>query len=150
MRGAQARGRAAQPLPCQAVGHEVDPDAGERRQALNERLQAGGGVRVIMVNLFVDGARKHSRWSRVAPLLQHADLTPDPANQVSDRDAMLTALQSLSPRQRTRVVPRHYEDLPVAKVAAVIGGRRHSQAVPQRGDVARGRAAVRRRKRIAQ
>jgi RNA polymerase sigma-70 factor (sigma-E family) len=78
-------------------------------------------VRVIMVNLFIDGARRHSRWNRVAPLLPRVDMTPDLADQVSERDAMLTALRSLSPRQRACVVLRHYEDLPVAKVAATLG-----------------------------
>jgi RNA polymerase sigma-70 factor (sigma-E family) len=78
-------------------------------------------VRAIMVNLFIDGARRRSRWSRVAPLLRPAGMTPDPADQVSDRDAMLTALRSLSPRQRACVVLRYYQDLPVAEVAAVLG-----------------------------
>jgi len=78
-------------------------------------------VRVIVVNLFIDGARRRSRWSRVAPLLRPAGVAPDPADQVSDRDAMLSALRSLSPRQRACVVLRYYEDLPVAEVAAVLG-----------------------------
>jgi RNA polymerase sigma-70 factor (sigma-E family) len=78
-------------------------------------------VRAIMVNLFIDGARRQARWSRVAPLLRTGGMTPDPADQVSDRDAMLTALRSLSPRQRACVVLRYYEDLPVADVAAVLG-----------------------------
>jgi len=78
-------------------------------------------VRVIMVNLFIDGARRHSRWGRVAPLLRSAELVADPADQVSDRDAILTALRGLSPRQRACVVLRYYEDLPIANVAAVLG-----------------------------
>ena len=77
-------------------------------------------VRVIIVNLFIDGARRHSRWRRLAPLLRPADVTPDPADEVSDRDAILTALRSLSPRQRACVVLRYYEDLPVAEVAAAL------------------------------
>jgi RNA polymerase sigma-70 factor (sigma-E family) len=78
-------------------------------------------VRVIMVNLFIDGVRRHSRWSRLVPLLRPAGLMPDPSDQVSDRDAMLTVLRSLSPRQRACVVLRYYEDLPIAEVAAVLG-----------------------------
>jgi RNA polymerase sigma factor (sigma-70 family) len=78
-------------------------------------------VRVIMVNLFIDGARRQSRWIRVAPLLRSAEAAPDPAEEVSVRDAMLTALRTLSPRQRACVVLRYYEDLPVAKVAATLG-----------------------------
>jgi len=73
------------------------------------------------VNLFIDGAHRQARWSRIAPLLRTGGMTPDPAGQVSDRDATLTALQSLSPRRRARVVLRYYEDLPVADVAAVLG-----------------------------
>ena len=78
-------------------------------------------VRVIMTNLFIDGTRRRSRWNRVAPLLRAASVAPDPADQVSDRDAMLTALRGLSPRQRACVVLRYYEDLPVAEVAFALG-----------------------------
>ena len=78
-------------------------------------------VRMIVVNLFIDGTRRQSRWKRVAPLLQPSGVTPDPADQVSGRDVILTALRSLSPRQRACVVLRYYEDLPVADVAAVLG-----------------------------
>jgi transposase len=45
----------------------------------------------------------------------------DPADQVSDRDAILTALRSLSPRQRACVVLHYYEDLSVVSVAAALG-----------------------------
>jgi len=88
------------------------------------RAQRPGGaeayVRVIMANLFIDGARRQSRWRRMAPLLRPAGVISDPADQVSDRDAVLTALRSLSPRQRACVVLRYYEDLPVAEVAATL------------------------------
>jgi RNA polymerase sigma-70 factor (sigma-E family) len=78
-------------------------------------------VRVIMVNLFIDGARRQSRWNRAAPLLGGADVAADLADQVVARDAMLTALSHLSPRQRACVVLRYYQDLPVAQVAAALG-----------------------------
>src|SRR5712691_8377946 len=78
-------------------------------------------VRVIMVRLFIDGARRRSRWNRAAPLLTGPQTAADPADQVADRDVVLTALNGLSPRQRACVVLRYYEDLPVAQVAAALG-----------------------------
>jgi len=78
-------------------------------------------VRVIMVNLFIDGARRRSRWNRTAPLLTGTEMTGDPADQVLDRDVMLTALSDLSPQQRACVVLRYYRDLPVAQIASALG-----------------------------
>jgi RNA polymerase sigma-70 factor (sigma-E family) len=78
-------------------------------------------VRVIMVNLFIDIARRRSRWNRVAPLLGGAEVASDPADRVLTREVMLTALDDLSPRQRACVVLRYYRDLPVAQVAAALG-----------------------------
>jgi RNA polymerase sigma-70 factor (sigma-E family) len=87
-------------------------------------LRPGGTeayVRTIMVNLFIDGTRRQSRWRRIAPLLRPADAAPDPAEQVSARDEVLGALRSLSPRQRACVVLRYYEDLPVTGIARALG-----------------------------
>ena len=79
-------------------------------------------VRVIMVRLVIDGARRRSRWNRAAPLLAASGMaTADPADQVGDRDVILTALSALSPKQRACVVLRYYQDLPVAQVAAALG-----------------------------
>ena len=78
-------------------------------------------VRVIMVNLFVGGARRQSRWNRAAPLLTGTGTVTGPADQVLDRDVMLAALSGLSPRQRACVVLRYYQDLPVARVASALG-----------------------------
>src|SRR6266581_5813744 len=67
-------------------------------------------VRVIMVNLFIDIARRRSRWRRVAPLLGGAEVASDPADQVLTREVMLAALDDLSPRQRACVVLRRSEE----------------------------------------
>jgi RNA polymerase sigma-70 factor (sigma-E family) len=78
-------------------------------------------VRMTMVNLFIDGARSRSRWHQTAPLLVGIDMAADPAEQVASRDAMLTALDKLSPRQRACVVLRYYRDLPLAQIATELG-----------------------------
>jgi RNA polymerase sigma factor (sigma-70 family) len=78
-------------------------------------------VRAIMVNVFIDGVRRSSRWTRTAPLLRTAEAGADPADQVVARNTVLEALGGLSPQQRACVVLRYYEDLPVAAVATVLG-----------------------------
>jgi RNA polymerase sigma factor (sigma-70 family) len=78
-------------------------------------------VRVIMTHMFIDEARRRTRWNRLAPLLRGAELTVDPADELVDRDLMLAAMNDLSPRQRACVVLRYYQDLPVAQVAAELG-----------------------------
>ncbi len=83
--------------------------------------EAEAYVRVIMVNLFIDGARSRSRWQRTAPLLRGTEIAADPAEQVVARNVMLTALNELSPRQRACIVLRHYQDLPVPQIAQALG-----------------------------
>lgn len=78
-------------------------------------------VRAIMVNLYIDETRRRSRWARIAPLLEAPRVAADPADRVASRDAMLTALGRLSPRQRACVVLRYYEDQPVAAIAKTLG-----------------------------
>lgn len=78
-------------------------------------------VRTIMTRLFIDGARRRARWDRLAPLLPGGELTMDPADEVLNRDLLLTAMGELSPRQRACVVLRYYQDLPVAQVASELG-----------------------------
>jgi len=80
-------------------------------------------VRTIMVNLFIDGARRQSRWNRKAPLLAGTATVPDPADRIVTRDAVRTALGSLSARQRACVVLRYYQDLTVPQIAAALGMR---------------------------
>lgn len=85
------------------------------------RRGAEAYVRTIMLNLFIDGRRRQSRWETAAPLLQHAEAAPDLADRVATRDAVLGALADLSARQRACVVLRYYQDMPVAEIAATLG-----------------------------
>ena len=80
-------------------------------------------VRTIMVNLFIDGARRQSRWNRKAPLLAGAETVPDPADRIVTRDVVQAALGCLSARQRACVVLRYYQDLTVPQIAAELGMR---------------------------
>jgi RNA polymerase sigma-70 factor (sigma-E family) len=80
-------------------------------------------VRTVMLHLFLDGARRQARWTRMAPLLADATTSPDPADRIVDRAAVRAALSELSPRQRACIVLRYYQDLPVAQIAATLGLR---------------------------
>jgi RNA polymerase sigma-70 factor (sigma-E family) len=77
-------------------------------------------VRRAMVTTRTDWWRKQSwREHSVAELLDQP--APEVYRQVDDRDALLRALQTLSPRMRTVVVLRHYLQLPEAEVAELLG-----------------------------
>ena len=104
--------------PNVAAGLFVVPDEGvPELWGVRGKLEAD----VIMTNLFIDAARRRSRWIRLVPLLRAPAITADPADQVVARDAVLMALRCLSPRQRACVVLHYYQDRPVAEVAAVLG-----------------------------
>ncbi len=80
-------------------------------------------ARRTMTNLTID------RWrgSRFQPRPEvDLDLRDDPAataayGAVDDRDALVRALASLSPRERAMVVLRYYHDLSEAEVARELG-----------------------------
>lgn len=77
-------------------------------------------VRVIMVRLFIDRARRQTRWNRLAPLLTGDETVTDLAEQVVDREVISSALDVLSPRQRACVMLRYYEDLSVPQIASAL------------------------------
>ena len=69
--------------------------------------------------------RSANRWRRrgrrpEAPLAGHDVAAPDHSEHVVVRDAVLSALRTLPPRQRAAVVLRYLEDLPVAEVARAL------------------------------
>ena len=89
------------------------------------RLVRQGGelayARRAVVSAFLDSARKRS--SREHPV-EHDDARPsdeDVARAVTDRAALMAALERLPQRQRACVVLRYFEDLDVRATAQALG-----------------------------
>lgn len=81
-------------------------------------------ARTVVVNTFLSQRRK--RWTRelVSDDLAGAGLADHErgfAERVVDRDALLTAVAALPPRQRAAITLRFYEDLADADIAAIMG-----------------------------
>ncbi|MBR7826263.1 SigE family RNA polymerase sigma factor [Actinospica sp. MGRD01-02] len=87
-----------------------------------------GYVRRTIVNLHISSWRRHrGREATVAqppePVSRRVAGEPEPAplaDQVAAQVDLWRALQTLTPRQRTAVVLRYFEDLPVAEVARLM------------------------------
>jgi RNA polymerase sigma-70 factor (ECF subfamily) len=73
-------------------------------------------VRRCILHAFVDGRRRARRWRDVAHLVALPERGEGHQGS-DDRDAVLTALTHLTPRQRACVVLRFYEDLPLQDIA---------------------------------
>jgi RNA polymerase sigma-70 factor (ECF subfamily) len=80
-----------------------------------------GYVRRAIATTSVDGFRVQKRWSAVRHLFVSADTYESGAEAVGDRMDLAEALARLSPRQRTCIVLRYYEDLPIAEIADQLG-----------------------------
>jgi len=78
-------------------------------------------VRRTLVNAHVRATRRG--FSREIPLAiaESGRAEPDPALGLAEHDAMWRALAGLSPRERTVLVLRYYEDLDHASIASVLG-----------------------------
>jgi RNA polymerase sigma factor (sigma-70 family) len=77
----------------------------------------GGYLRTVLVNR----CRNHHR--RVELGRRRVPPPPPLAVDEPELDEMWTALAGLSPRRRTALVLRYYEDLPIAEIARLIGCR---------------------------
>lgn len=80
-----------------------------------------GYVRRAIATTAVDGFRVQKRWSAVRHLFVSADTHDGSAEMVGERMDLAEALATLSPRQRTCIVLRYYEDLPIAEIADLLG-----------------------------
>jgi RNA polymerase sigma-70 factor (sigma-E family) len=77
-------------------------------------------VRRMVVNEYLSWRR---RWARLVPQAEPPDrrTVPDIAHQYAERDALLSELGKLPPRQRAVLVLRYYEGLSDAEIADALG-----------------------------
>lgn len=82
-----------------------------------------GYARRTLVHEFLGQVRRADRGRRLAALAPWAttDATSHPTDAVTDRVALMDALATLTPRMRTVVVLRYWEDLSVEQTAALLG-----------------------------
>jgi RNA polymerase sigma-70 factor (ECF subfamily) len=78
-------------------------------------------VRRAIATTTVDGFRTQRRWRAVRHLFAVPDEHPGAEDAVGARLDIAQALAALSPRQRTCLVLRYYEDMPVAEIADLLG-----------------------------
>lgn len=75
----------------------------------------------ILIHRCIDRARRRHRIVPLADLLEVAG--PDPGGRQDEGDALLGALDALSPDHRAAVVLRYVEDLSLDEIAARTGAR---------------------------
>jgi RNA polymerase sigma-70 factor (ECF subfamily) len=92
-----------------------------RRRGGAEIASLEAYARRAVLNVYLDGYRRRRTWSGIQHLAvgSRAALPPDDA--VADRADVRAALSRLSPRERSCVVLRHYEDLTVPEIAQTLG-----------------------------
>ena len=78
-------------------------------------------ARKAVVSAFLDHARRRSSTEVPSETDQDVASGQDVAESVALRDALMSALAGLPPRQRACVVLRYFDDLSVAETAAVLG-----------------------------
>jgi RNA polymerase sigma-70 factor (sigma-E family) len=78
-------------------------------------------VRTAVVNGATSRRRRHS-YRDVALTDRHSGLVlVDHVDQLPTRDLVVTALRSLTPKQRAVLVLRYYEDMSEAEIASMLG-----------------------------
>ena len=98
-------------------------------------------VRRMVVNACTSWFRRAARreFAHDAATLPERSV-PDPSDGVDERDRMVALLRQLPTKQRAALVLRHYEGMPDAEIARVLG----SSEVSVRSNAHRGLATLRR------
>lgn len=74
-------------------------------------------VRRAILNTYLDGGRRTSRWRKIAHLGAEPEITDAKDGEVDARIDLMGQLQRLAPRERACIVLRYYEDLKVDDIA---------------------------------
>jgi RNA polymerase sigma factor (sigma-70 family) len=80
-----------------------------------------GYVRRAIATTSIDGFRAQRRWRAVRHLFVTPEARSGAENAIGDRMEVADALAGLSPRLRTCIVLRYYEDMPIAEIAETLG-----------------------------
>jgi RNA polymerase sigma-70 factor (ECF subfamily) len=78
-------------------------------------------VRRTVLNLYLDGWRRERKWAQIEPVVATSDLVRSPESGITARADVVHALTRLTPRQRSCVVLRYFEDMTIVQVAETIG-----------------------------
>ena len=78
-------------------------------------------VRRAILNTWLDGGRRTTRWRRIAHLTAAPEAQESPAPATDSRLDLTAELARLTPRERACIVLRYYEDLKVDDIAEWLG-----------------------------
>lgn len=78
-------------------------------------------VRRAILNSYLDGGRRTTRWRKISHLAAVPEAIESPAPASEERIDLSGQLMKLAPRERACLVLRYYEDLKVADIAQTLG-----------------------------
>ncbi|QEO10387.1 RNA polymerase sigma factor [Protaetiibacter larvae] len=78
-------------------------------------------VRRAILNAYLDGGRRVSRWRKVAPSQYRPEEVPSPDAETDTRLDLHGELSKLTPRERACLLLRYYDDLKVDDIATTLG-----------------------------
>ncbi|RPF23312.1 sigma-70 family RNA polymerase sigma factor [Myceligenerans xiligouense] len=100
----------------------VPLDGGAERSAPPSRVEKTEAfVRRTILNLYLDGWRRKKRWTALEPRVADPAHVRFPDSGITARADVVRALDELTPRQRSAVVLRYFEDMTIAQVAETLG-----------------------------
>lgn len=91
------------------------------RRSPREREISEAYLRRAIFSTYLDLYRRRRRWTRITHLISRDDRHASHDAASDARIDMLSALATLSPRQRACVALRYYEDLPLEEIAQQLG-----------------------------